>query len=178
MELSIMEKAQIESKVKQLLDEYGYVPDRDTYVDVVAFAMKHRFLVGNADLEDSEDGFLLIQPRKTDEGDLKLIGVNATRPLEFKRFITAHEFAHSVLHYQEGKLYLHREHKKGKDENENDADYFAAALLMPAESFKRTYEDLVSEGIDNSEVVSKLASMYKVPLESALRRVDEVKNCG
>ena len=51
MELSLMEKKMIEDKVSELLNEIGYRPDRDTYVDVVGFVRKHGFVVGNALLD-------------------------------------------------------------------------------------------------------------------------------
>ena len=125
MELSLMEKKMIEDKVSELLNEIGYRPDRDTYVDVVGFVRKHGFVVGNALLDDEEDGFLAIwqsAERNHKPGTAeyqKVIGVNVERELGWKRFIIAHEFAHSILHYQEGRIYLHREHTQGKNADEN-----------------------------------------------------------
>lgn len=176
MELSLMEKQAIEQKVSTLLAQYEYSSENDTELDIVSFVHKHNFVVGNADLPNNEDGFLAIQPRNAEEGATadKIIGVNAKRPLELKRFIIAHEFAHWVLHYQKGKAFLHRENVKGKDDKENDADYFAAALLMPQNSFKRVYSELESQGLSRSVICSQLASIFKVPLESVLRRIDEV----
>ena len=57
MELSLMEKKMIEDKVSELLNEIGYRPDRDTYVDVVGFVRKHGFVVGNALLDDDKTVF-------------------------------------------------------------------------------------------------------------------------
>lgn len=176
MELSLMEKQIIEEKVSTLLTQYGYSFEHDTDVDIIDFAHRLNFVVGNADLPDNEDGFLAIQPRNSEEGAdaAKIIGVNAKRPLDLKRFIIAHEFAHSELHYRKGKAFLHRENVKGKNDEENDADYFAAALLMPQVSFKRVYSELDSQGLSRSAICSQLASIFKVPLESVLRRIDEV----
>jgi len=124
-----MEKNKIETQVTTLLKEYGYLFDKDDYVDIVDFVQHFGFIVGNAQLCDGEDGFLAIQASNMakDEADIsndKIIGVNSKRSLDWKRFIIAHEFAHSVLHYKTGEIYLHRENKKGKDDEENDADYF------------------------------------------------------
>ncbi len=176
MGLSYMEKNCIETKVAQLLLEYGYNQDTDTYIDIVDFAQKWGFSVGNAFLPDREDGFIAIRPISRTEKPEKTIGVNINRPLYFKRFIIAHEFAHSILHYKNGEIFLHRENKKGKDDEENDADYFAAALLMPEKSFSRTYHQYKSEKMAENEIYLKLAEIYKAPLESVLRRISEVNS--
>lgn len=181
MELSLMEKKMMEDKVSELLNEIGYRPDRDTYVDVVGFVRKHGFIVGNALLDDEEDGFLAIwqsAERNHKPGTAeyqKVIGVNVERELGWKRFIIAHEFAHSILHYQGGRIYLHREHTKGKNADENDADYFAAALLMPRDSFRRVYTELTQNGLHKKAICLQLAREYGVPLESVTRRIKEIK---
>ncbi len=174
MELSFMEKREIEAKVADLLEKHGYDPKRDTYLDVVNFAQSFGFVVGNAKLPEGEDGFLAIQPGTFKKGESKIIGVNVNRSLDWKRFIVAHELAHSVLHYREGQIYLHRENKKGKNSDENDADYFAAALLMPEESFRRMYTSLNDGQRDRSTICSELSKIYRVPFESVSRRIDEI----
>lgn len=179
MELSIMDKHTIEQQVKILLLQYGYHSETDDYVDIVRFVQSLGFVVGNAALGDNEDGFLAMRPsnlvkNKDNLSNDKVIGVNANRTLDWKRFIIAHEFAHSVLHYKEGQVYLHREHIKGKNCDENDADYFAAALLMPRDSFVRMHDHLTSQGLTDNALCMQLASIYRVPLDSVSRRIDEV----
>lgn len=180
MELSAMEKKEIEKKVEQLLVDYGYYQEERDYFDIVRFARSHGFFVGIGSLEDNEDGFLIMQPdsagtiRDNGYGE-KVIVVNKDRPAPYNRFVVAHEFAHSVLHYNGEKVYLHRDHRKGKDEEENDADYFAAALLMPKESFRRNYRRLRDEGQEGDDLCVSLAKLYRVPLESARRRIDELE---
>lgn len=180
MRLSAMEKREIEKKVQELLIDYGYYQDEQDAFDVVRFARSHGFFVGAGNMPDSEDGFLIMQPdsagtvRDNGYGE-KVIVVNKDRPAPYNRFVIAHEFAHSVLHYKGQKIYLHREHRKGKGEMENDADYFAAALLMPEESFRRSYQKLRDEGLEGDGVSARLAQLYRVPLESARRRIEELE---
>lgn len=174
-----MEKKQIETQVAALLQEYGYNSDKDDYVNIVDFVQHLGFIVGNAKLADDEDGFLAIQTSdmaKYGDGisNDKIIGVNAKRSLDWKRFIIAHEFAHSILHYKTGEIYLHRENKKGKDAEENDADYFAAALLMPEESFRRLHDKFKNDGLSDTALYLQLASIFKVPFDSVPRRISEV----
>ena len=166
-----MEKEKIESQVTSLLTNYGYDFEKDTHVDIISFTKRLGFLVGNAQLEDNEDGFLLIQPNDSHD---KIIGVNANRSLAFKRFVIAHELAHFILHYERGQVYLHRDHKKGKDNDENDADYFAAALLLPSVSFKRVYNKLTKDGLNENAACLELANIFNVPYESVSRRISEV----
>lgn len=127
MVLSSIEKIYIERQVDALLADYGYSPETDTYVDIVNLAIKFGFSVGNAKLNDREDGYIIIQPHKNSSvasiypSHSKVIGVNVNRPLDLKRFIVAHEFAHSVLHYSGDGLFLHRDNVKGKNKIENSA---------------------------------------------------------
>ena len=142
--LSYMDKALIEKKVGELFERIGYDGDREE-IDIIQIAKKLGFAVGNALLDNDDDGFIIVQEGvdnilgiKTD----KLIGVNSKRTLEWKRFIIAHEIAHYILHYSNEKrngMYAHRDHKKGKNDLENDADYFAASLLMTRDKFTKKY---------------------------------------
>ncbi len=61
------------------------------------------------------------------------------------RFITAHEYGHFILHKQpEEALYAHRDSDKRENDLELEADYFARAILMPAETFL-VFVDLLDE---------------------------------
>ena len=100
-------RTRIDKDVDSLLKQSGYSEDTDSYVDIIDFAHHYGFDVVNADLDEKEDGFIAITSK------LKLIAVNAKRSLEWKRFIIAHEFGHSILHYKQGgSAYLHRESVK------------------------------------------------------------------
>ena len=174
-----IDKSTIERQVSTLLDNYGYSQEKDDYVNIIDFVKKLGFIVGNAEMSDNEDGFLIVHPEDSlnDAPDLpndKIIGVNETRTLNFKRFIIAHEFAHYVLHYKMGETYFHRENRKGKGPDENEADYFAASLLMPSGSFKRLYKDLKDKGLNRNLICLQLSSIFKVPAESVSRRIDEL----
>ena len=111
--------------------------------------------------------------------DGKIIAVNRERSGPYKRFVVAHEFGHYALnHCKEGKAYLHRETQTGKNEVENEADYFAAALLMPREAFRRSYQELADRGVPEKERHIRLAAQYRVPVESARRRIEELDLAG
>ena len=122
-----MDAARIERSVEDTIRTAQYtIADRS--VDVIHIAKNLGFLVGNAILNDEDDGFIVVEEGKDEIMGIKtdkLIGVNSDRPLEWKRFIIAHELGHYVLHYKEKNLtglYAHRDHKRGHNELENEAE--------------------------------------------------------
>ena len=62
----------------------------------------------------------------------------------------------------------------GKDEQENEADYFAACILMPQHSFVRHYNQLKERGLGIVDIIDNLQAIFKTPRESVKRRIDEV----
>lgn len=165
-------RTRIDTDVPSFLNQFKYIDGTDSYVDIVDFVHQHGFTVVNADLGEKDDGFIAIT------SDFKLIAVNAKRSLEWKRFIIAHEFGHYVLHPVKGKDYLYRkrENVKGKNETENAADYFAAALLMPVKSFREEYKKLKKKNLSENAICMQLSSIFKVPLESVARRIQETSS--
>lgn len=179
--LDLNKRQAIDKRVDELLSAYGYDPKVDDRLDIVAFAQNHGYAIGNARLDKSEHGFIIIRP-DCPEGDRvgpKAIGVNARQDVPFKRFVIAHELGHGTMHYENQKLFLHRDSKREKPPKEKlieeEADYFAAALLLPRVSFRRQYDNLKKSGIPHGRACIKLAEIFKVPLESVLRRCDELE---
>lgn len=178
-EIGYMEKKQIEEKVTELMQQINY-SDTSDEIDIIQVANNLGFAVGNAILNDDDDGFIIVQEGsecilgiKTD----KLIGVNSKRPLEWKRFIIAHEIAHYVLHYSNEKnngMYAHREHKKGRNDLENDADYFAANLLMPSQKFAEKYREFKEKDLSFDEIILLLASKFVATPKMVERRIGEL----
>lgn len=171
-ELSKMEKNEIERKAHEVLEFYReYVPGKG-YVDATKLVSLFGFnVLEDYNLPLSEDGCITVSASE----DVQEIKVNGYRSIERKRFIIAHELAHYLLHYKgDGKLFRHRENIKGKDLEENDADYFAACLLMPTDSFKSSYLSY-RQLYSYPEMVRRLELDFKTPRESILRRIEEVQ---
>lgn len=170
--LTPMEKTKIEELAAKVLADASY---SDGAVDIIKIAQKKGFVIGNAVLKDNEDGFIIVDDKAKQVLGIdtsRLIGVNTKCELEDKRFIIAHELGHFLLHYNDKKdtMFAHRENIKGKNAEENDADYFAACVLMPEQQFKKTYKDIASQ----EDAAEKLAKAFKVPYDSARRRILEV----
>ena len=172
-----MEKEKIEKRAEKVLEKYCDNPDTITYIDAVKLAKMFGFSVSESNaLPAFEDGSITVTEPNLDKGGIieKNILVNDDRSFEAKRFIIVHELAHYLLHYQcNGELFRHRENIKGKNTEENDADYFAACLLMPEKSFRRQY-DLLRIGKTYKELVFELQKKFRTPFQSIERRISEV----
>ncbi len=172
--LSKMEKQMIAEKTSELLTQFGYDSESDTYIDISKLAVSVGFKVGvSKQLHFKDDGFMSVSKDKKK----LLIGVNDDRTIEEKRFIVAHELAHYFLHYIDSDLeeaIMHREHIKGKNEDENDADYFAACILMPKQSFVKQFQKLKAKKYDLVDIIDCLQAVFKTPRESIKRRIEEV----
>lgn len=178
--ISIENKKKIEDSVDKLLREIKY-ESKTEYIDIIEIAHKLGFVIGNAVMDAQDDGFIIVEEGaysimgiKTD----RLIGVNANRMREWKRFIIAHEIAHYMLQYKQGttnEMYAHRVHKTGKNEKENEADYYAAALLMPKERFITKYIECRERESRYDRMVEQLASIFAVTKRMIERRIKELK---
>ena len=174
-----MDREKIERKAEETLNDVNYADVADS-IDVIEVAKKLGFVVGNAGLSEDVDGFIIVDENKGNILGIdtnKLIGVNASKELAWKRFIIAHEIGHYVLHYDKEKdngMYAHREHKKGKNEIENEADFFAANLLMPRKKFIDKYKELKEKDLSIDEMILLLANKFTVTQLMTKRRFEEL----
>lgn len=171
----------IEKKADFITEKYTLEDKTEGYVDVIEIAKSNGFLVGSANVSDDSDGFIAIDENVGEvfgKPTSKLIVVNANRSIEWKRFIIAHELGHYFLHYVDNAsnyngMYAMREHKKGKDDIENDADFFAACLLMPRKIFTERFNQLKKEpSVYNIALL--LSKEFKVTQLMTERRIKEL----
>ena len=170
---------ELENKVDKLFGDIDFDAECEKTIDVVSIASKLGFKVANAILDDDADGFVVVDKNARSILNInttKLIVVNNERSIEWKRFIVAHELAHYVLHYDNDNdqgIYAHRDHRVGKNKYENDADYFAAALLMPRKVFRRRYQELKDNNV-TGDYATILAEKLEVTYIMASRRIQEL----
>lgn len=169
---------EIEDLVNSLLKQNGYDEDKDNYVNISGFISRLGFNVGTIELNNDEEGFVVIRvkdyPRTDDLGD-KVIGVNRNLSFEMQRFIIAYEYAYSVLKYKKMDYFSHRKIIKEKTKEEPDVLYFAKALLIPRFSFERMLKRLRSNGTIGNALIAQLASIYKVPTGDIINRILDLK---
>lgn len=173
-----MEKVQIEQKASELLKNYEEYISDDSFVDIVGIARAMGFVVGQATLDDNEDGFIIIDNSKDELLGVKtkkLIVVNKNRDFNLRRFIIAHEIGHYYLECgNSDKAFASREHKTGKSDKENEIDYFAACLLMPSESFIKKYNEYKEIFNDKIILTLLLSKQFGVTEKTCERRFEEL----
>jgi Zn-dependent peptidase ImmA (M78 family) len=160
--------------VESLLGESG-VTEAPVPVSKIAEAKGARIFVDA--LEGDLSGFLYRSKAEA------VIGVNTSHAPARQNFTIAHELGHLLLHDQEQ---LHVDHEfrvrlrndvssKGTDEAEKEANFFAAALLMPKIFLE---QDLVSrEFVDllDDTFLRELSRKYGVSTQALVNRL---KNLG
>lgn len=169
--LSAVEKKKIEDRSRRVLEAVGFVDGQDMRIDAVGLARAFGFNVTELEtLPATEDGNITV----SEDGSEKDIVINSIRTIEFKRFIVTHELAHYLLHYTGQGMFMHRENPKGRSQDENDADYMAACILMPPLSFKKIYDSLKRQGLSEDELIGALQATFRTPRKSIERRITEV----
>ncbi|HWZ84104.1 MAG TPA: ImmA/IrrE family metallo-endopeptidase [Terriglobales bacterium] len=145
----------IRKRVSELLRENGIVRSP---VPVEKIAQKLGIDVRFEDAEDDLSGALIRKPKGR-----VVIGVNSAHHPNRQRFTIAHEIGHFVLH-KGIKLHVDEDFRinlrdGSVNDEEIDANAFAAELLMPTELIGRDIQKL---GRIDQEGVEKLALRYRV----------------
>ncbi len=159
---------ELEKKAGDLLQEAG-MAQAPVPVDEVA-----RYLgiqVDEADLGEECSGMLVR------EEDYAVIGVNVNHHEHRKRFTIAHEIAHFMLHG--GEAYIDRplhidlraaDSGSGTQQEETEANQFAAALLMPADQVRAAVAEQPFDPAQDDELPN-LARRFKVSPQAMTTRL-------
>ena len=156
--------------IEELLSSYK-INEAPVPVERIAKAKGARIFYQS--LEDNMSGFLYRDKRQA------VIGVNTHHAPARQNFTTAHELGHLLLHDQEQ---LHVDHEfrvrlrddvssQGTDDDEREANFFAASLLMPKQFLE---EDLASEefvDLLDDDFLSELARKYGVSSQALVNRL-------
>lgn len=160
----------IKETANQLLNESGIT---EPPVDIETLATRQGAQLTSAPNSDDVSGFILRAP-----GAAAVIGVNSSHPPVRQRFTIAHELGHLLLH---AKTELHvdrlvvkmrdRRVREGTDDDEIEANRFAAEILMPEEFLRADLEDLGLVTADDDHAISRLAKRYKVSKQAMTIRL-------
>lgn len=171
--LPVIRHKLIQQTVTTLLNECGVL---DAPVNVTAIAESKGAIVVQEANEDDFSGFLF---RSSDSAPI--IGVNAKHPPTRRRFTIAHELAHLVLHPKSGVhvdegVFQMRDARAsaGTDEEEVEANRFAAELLMPRSFLEADIEALGSIYLDDEKTIANLAKRYRVSSQSMAIRLSSL----
>ena len=145
-------------------------------VDVKMLAQMQGALVVEEPDDDLSSGFLFRAP-----GSPPIIGVNASHPPTRKRFTIAHELAHLLLHVKNG---VHVDYAivkmrdaragEGTDEDEMEANRFAAELLMPRIFVEADLNELGPICADDEKAIAALAKRYGVSSQAMAIRLSSL----
>ena len=87
---------EIEDVVADLLVNFGYNNEKDTWLKIIALVQNLGFNPGNSNFDESVDSMIIILAsdlERTDTLGDKIIAVNNNRSFERKRYLIANEFA-------------------------------------------------------------------------------------
>ena len=169
-------KIEIESIVKDFCDDYDLSTANP--IDVVAIARKKGFKVQRLNMDADTTGMLLYSEGSNITGldTNKLIAVKNGLSEEQSRLILAHELGHFSLFSKETSLIAHRRYSHLKISNsEQEADYFARALLMPEKHVMSIIRNSKSENHDDNSIIHEIAETYNVTEAKAKIRFYEIE---
>ena len=165
------------SEVKRKAEEFCEQNSIDSYpVEIVRICKENGLKVFEEYLQPDISGLIVVDEKEWSKYETnQFIVVNLMELATRRRFTIAHELAHFVLHRNGNQLYVHRDMtNEGSFKNsiEQEADYFAANLLMP--------ENLIQEKINmlKEEVRGKIPEIalvreiaYNFAVSEAVARV-------
>lgn len=190
MELPEKDALEVEARAKRILAEKAY--NGAGKVNIIKYAKDEGFAVSEMVLPNNADGIILVNTEDEnilELGTNKLIFVNSKLNERFKRFVIAHELGHYYEELEKQKeskfscahtlVVAHRDEFGNKEEQtleESRMDRFAAALLMPAETFKLLVEiaPKVLHAPTEDDTNAFLADYFEVPERSVVLRRAEV----
>lgn len=117
------------------------------------------------------------------DGNGKHIFIKATDPEPRKRFTGAHEIGHLILHGDQAVNYntnvapfvLFRDsNAKTPDWREQEANYFAACLIMPADAIHARLEQYRSARMIGEDTIASLATDFGVSIQAMSIRLAQI----
>lgn len=168
----MVRRKHIRALVQRLLAEHHV---RAAPVEVADIAKAMGVEVQETPAEDDLSGFLY-RDRKHDSA---IIGVNADHHPNRRKFTTAHELGHYLLHDFDDvhvdrgfRVWLRNDaSSQGTDVEEKEANLFAAELLMPQHFLARDVEEIGAIDLMDEEVLQELASKYGVSTQAMAFRL-------
>jgi Zn-dependent peptidase ImmA (M78 family) len=165
----------IRETVENLLARHSVT---DAAVPVDAIARAHNIQIKLDEVDDQLSGFL-VRHRKTKRA---VIGANKSHHPHRQRFTIAHELGHFLLH--EGQT-IHLDEKvgafkinlrssefaTGEDDEEKEANLFAAELLMPAAFLEMDLRGKDLDLLGDGTLLEKLARKYNVSVQALTFRL-------
>ena len=146
-------------------------------INVWAIARQLNFEVFEAGFKDAKVSGMMIDSKKVVKmlGCKRAIVLNREENKERQAFTVAHELAHFVLHCNDRTDFFEAYHwgKEKRSLTEDEADKFAAMLLMPTNTFSDVYQQLRNK-YDTTELIRAMSKIFMVEDEAVKRRIREI----
>ncbi len=138
-----------QSEVKKRAEDFCIQNNIKTYpVEIVRICNENGLKVFEEYLDSEVSGLIVVDEKVWKKYNTnKFILVNLAELATRRRFTIAHELAHYILHRKGNSLYAHRDmvcNDVFKSGIEQEANYFAANILMPETLINEKIEDLKS----------------------------------
>lgn len=139
-----------QSEVKRKAEEFCSKNSINSYpVEIVRICKENGLKVFEEYLAPDVSGLIVVDEKVWSKYNTKqFILVNLTESAARRRFTIAHELAHFVLHRNGNKLYAHRDMNNNgsvRSSIEQEANYFAANVLMPEILIREKVDDIKKE---------------------------------
>lgn len=154
---------EIEQMAKSILLEFGI---KSPAISVADVTRRSGLELIPYEFGDNISGALLMEEQKA------TIGYNPNDPLVRQRFTIAHELGHYFLHkkesstifYDKPQILFRDESNSSGYKREQEANVFAASLLMPEHMVSRSLEKIRSNSnqLLDEQIIKNLAREYKV----------------
>jgi Zn-dependent peptidase ImmA (M78 family) len=175
--LMVVRRKLIREMVEALLERHGV---EDGAVPVDDIARNLGIEVTRDRVDDELSGFIV----RDQESNKVVIGANKSHHPHRQRFTVAHELGHFLLHKGQP-VHLDEDNTRaafrvnlrsaesttGEDNDEREANLFAAELLMPASFLKKDLQGKDVDLLDDGKFLEKLAGKYKVSVQALTFRL-------
>lgn len=173
-----------QSEVKKKAQEFCNKNGISSYpVEIVRICKENGLKVFEEYLNQDVSGLIVVDDKVwTKYNTNQFILVNLAESATRRRFTIAHELAHFVLHRNGSKLYAHRD-MTSNDSNfrssiEQEANYFAANVLMPEELIRNKVEEIREDTwgvLPNFVLIREIADNFAVSESAAEVRLRQLE---
>lgn len=171
-----------QSEIKKIAEEFCNKNGINSYpVEIVRICKENGLKVFEEYLDPKVSGLLVVDDKIWEKYETnQFIVVNLMELAVRRRFTIAHELAHYMLHRNGNKIYAHRDMTNEgtvRSSIEQEANYFAANILMPEALIREKVENIKDEmwgKIPNFILVREIADHFVVSESAAEVRLKQL----
>lgn len=172
-----------QSEIRKKAEEFCRTNGIKSYpVEIVRICKENGIKVFEEYLDSDVSGLIVVDEKNWEKYETnQFIIVNLAESAVRRRFTIAHELAHYILHRNGNRLYAHRDmtsDSSARSSIEQEANYFAANILMPETLVREKVEDIKNEiwgKLPNFVLVREIADNFVVSESAAEVRLRQLE---